>query len=185
MKENGNESMHGIMKKGLLIINTGNGKGKTTAALGMAMRAAGHGMKVCFIQFIKGSSRYGELEAVKKIPDSIDLYTMGRQATRKSDTPKKNKEVARIGWEFARKVITSNYYQMVVLDEFTYLPIYEMIDMNSVLTILANRPVNLHVVITGRKAPEKLIEIADLVTDMQAVKHPLKNGITAQKGVEF
>lgn len=173
------------MKKGLLIVNTGDGKGKTTAALGLALRCAGHGLKVCFIQFIKGSWKYGELEAVKKFSDTIDFHVMGKGFTKKSKDPEQDRAAARNAWEFARKAITSNTYHMVVLDEFTYLMAYEMIETESVLNFLANRPADVHVVITGRKAPTGLMEAADLVTEMKMVKHPLKAGIKAQKGIEF
>ncbi|BBO92456.1 cob(I)yrinic acid a,c-diamide adenosyltransferase [Desulfosarcina ovata] len=173
------------MKKGLLIVNTGDGKGKTTAALGLSMRAAGHGLKVCFIQFIKGSWKYGELEAVKKFADTIDFHVMGKGFTWKSDDLEKDRAAARDAWKFAQAAMTGGQYQMVVLDEFTYLLMYGMIDLPSVLETLTNRPEGLHVVVTGRAAPPELIEIADLVTEMQPVKHPLQAGIKAQKGIEF
>jgi len=173
------------MKKGLLCVFTGHGKGKTTAALGMAMRAAGHGLKVCFIQFIKGTWKYGELESIKRFDDLIDFHVMGKGFTWKSDDLEKDKSAARTAWQFAQKAMESRKYHIVVLDEFTYLFLYKMIDLKSCLKILANKPENLHVVITGRDAPNELIEVADLVTEMHAVKHPLKKGVKAQKGVEF
>lgn len=173
------------MKKGLLIVNTGDGKGKTTAALGLAMRAAGHGLKVCFIQFIKGSWKYGELEAVKKFSDTIDFYVMGKGFTWKSEDLEKDRAAAHDGWGFAQAAMAGGQYQLLVLDEFTYLLMYNMIDLQPVLETLTARPTNLHVVITGRGAPPALIEAADLVTEMQPVKHPLQQGIKAQKGIEF
>ena len=173
------------MKKGLLIVNTGDGKGKTTAALGMAIRAAGHGLKICFIQFIKGSWKYGELEAVKRFEDVIDFQVMGRGFTWKSKDIEKDRLVACEGWELARKAIVSGRYHMVVLDEFTYLLTYRMVALTTVLETLAQRPEMLHVVVTGRNAPREMIDAADLVTEMRTVKHPLKSGIKAQKGVEF
>ncbi len=173
------------MQKGLIIINTGDGKGKTTAALGMAMRAAGHGLKVCFIQFIKGSWKYGELEAVKKFAETIDFHVLGKGFTWKSKDIEEDKKVARKAWEFAQQKITSDRYDVIVLDEFTYLPAYEFIPLAPVLKVLAERPSHLHVVITGRKAPQELMDAADLVTEMKVVKHPLSVGIKAQKGVEF
>ncbi|BBO82582.1 cob(I)yrinic acid a,c-diamide adenosyltransferase [Desulfosarcina ovata subsp. sediminis] len=173
------------MKKGLLIVNTGDGKGKTTAALGLSMRAAGHGLKVCFIQFIKGSWKYGELEAVKKFADTIDFHVMGKGFTWKSDDLEKDRVAARDAWKFAQAAMAGGQYQLVVLDEFTYLLMYGMIDLPSVLETLTKRPEGLHVVVTGRAAPPELIEIADLVTEMQPVKHPLQAGIKAQKGIEF
>ena len=173
------------MKKGLLIVNTGEGKGKTTAALGMAMRSAGHGLKVCFIQFIKGRRKYGELDAVKRFEDTIDFHVMGKGFTWESDDLEQDRAMAREAWDFAQKVMVSGRYQLVVLDEFTYLLAYAMIDLPATLKALAERPTGLHVVITGRGAPDALIAEADLVTEMQAVKHPLKTGIKAQKGIEF
>ena len=173
------------MKKGLLIINTGDGKGKTTAALGMALRAAGHGLGVCFIQFIKGSWKYGELEAVKRHDDCIDFHVMGKGFTWKSEDIEKDRQAAREAWTFALEVMASGRYHTVVLDEFTYLLQYGMVDLQPVLTALANRPAGLHVVITGRGAPKGLVAAADLVTEMRAVKHPLKAGVKAQKGIEF
>jgi cob(I)alamin adenosyltransferase len=173
------------MKKGLIMINTGNGKGKTTAALGMAMRAAGQGMKTCFIQFIKGSWKYGEIEAIKKFAGTIDFHVMGKGFTWKSENMEEDRTAARTAWELAQKAIASKEYQLVILDELTYLLTYNMIGLDSVLNALAQKPSDLHVLITGRNAPQKLIEVADLVTEMQVVKHPLKNGIRAQKGIEF
>ncbi|MBU1056007.1 MAG: cob(I)yrinic acid a,c-diamide adenosyltransferase [Proteobacteria bacterium] len=173
------------MRKGLLIVNTGNGKGKTTAALGMAMRAAGHGMKVCFIQFIKGSWKYGEMESVKRFKNIIDFHVMGNGFTWKSDDIEKDKAAARIAWEFACETMLSDHYDMVVLDEFTYLLLYKMISLDPVLKVFANRTANMHVVITGREAPRALLDAADMVTEMGAIKHPLKSGIIAQKGIEF
>lgn len=173
------------MKKGLIIINTGNGKGKTTAALGMALRAAGHGMKVCFIQFIKGSWTYGELDAVEKFAGTIDFHVMGKGFTWKSENLEEDKAAARTAWKMAQEAMTSGTYQLVVLDEFTYLLKYEMISLDEVLDALARKPSDLHVLITGRGAPHELIDAADLVTEMQMVKHPLKSGVKAQKGIEF
>ena len=173
------------MKKGLLIVNTGDGKGKTTAALGLAMRAAGHGLKVCFIQFIKGSWKYGELDAVKKFSDTIDFHVMGKGFTWKSDDLEKDRAAARDAWGLAQAAMTGDQYQLVVLDEFTYLLMYNMVDLEPVMEALAARPKGLHVVVTGRAAPPALIEAADLVTEMQPVKHPLQAGVKAQKGIEF
>ncbi len=173
------------MKKGLLMVFTGDGKGKTTAALGLALRSAGHGLKVCFIQFIKGSWKYGELEAVKKHRDVIDFHVMGKGFTWKSEDIEKDREAARHAWRLAQEAIVSNRYHLVVLDEFTYLLMYRMIDLQPVLATLANKPEHLHVAITGRGAPEELSAAADLVTEMRPIKHPFKAGIKAQKGIEF
>ena len=173
------------MKKGLLMVFTGDGKGKTTSALGMALRSAGHGLKVCFIQFIKGGWKYGELEAVKRYQDVIDFHVMGRGFTWKSDDLEKDKAAARHAWHFAQEAMASNRYHLVVMDEFTYLLTYGMIDLQPVLATLVNKPEHLHVAITGRGAPKELLAVADMVTEMQETKHPYKVGIMAQKGVEF
>ena len=167
------------------MVFTGDGKGKTTAALGMALRSAGHGLRTCFIQFIKGSWTYGELAAVKRFEGLIDLHVMGRGFTWKSDDPEKDIAAAHRAWEFALDAMASKRYHLVVLDEFTYLLKYGMIGLEPVLTALANKPSDLHVVVTGRDAPEDLIAAADLVTEMRKVKHPLQEGVKAQKGIEF
>ena len=171
--------------RGLVAVFTGNGKGKTTSSLGLAFRALGHDQKVCIIQFIKGSWKYGELESAKRFPELLDLYVMGRGFTWKSDDLEKDKAVAREAWDFAKKVILDNDYDMVILDELTYLPHYKIIDEQEVLTVLKDKPKALHVVITGRYASDELIALADLVTEMKEVKHPYKKGIKAQKGFEF
>ncbi|QQG65886.1 cob(I)yrinic acid a,c-diamide adenosyltransferase [Desulfobulbus oligotrophicus] len=173
------------MQKGLLIVYTGDGKGKTTAALGMAMRAAGHGLPVCFVQFIKGSWHYGELEAVKRFDGLIDLHVMGRGFTWKSEDREEDARLARQAWDFACQAVDSGRYHTVVLDEFTYLLHYGMLAVEPCLEFLARRNPDQHVVITGRYAPEALIGAADLVTEMRMIKHPLKSGVRAQRGIEF
>lgn len=171
--------------KGLLAVFTGNGKGKTTASLGLAFRALGHGQKVCIIQFIKGSWKYGEMETAKQFSSLLDFHVMGRGFTWKSDDLEQDKAVALEAWEFAKKTIMENNHSLVILDELTYLPHYKMIDEQEILKVLASKPSGLHVVVTGRYATEKLVELADLVTEMVAIKHPYKSGIKAQKGFEF
>ena len=173
------------MTNGLLMINTGHGKGKTTAALGLALRAAGHGHRVCFIQFIKGSWKYGELEAIKRFGDLIDFKVMGRGFTWKSEDLEKDKAVAREAWDLAKAAILSGGYHLVVLDEFTYVMNFGMVEPDAVLEVLRSKPPALHVLITGRDAPAALVAAADLVTEMQPVKHPFTQGVKAQKGVEF
>ena len=173
------------MTKGLLIVHTGNGKGKTTAAIGMALRAAGHDLRVCFIQFIKGSWHYGEIDGFKRFDGLIDLHVMGRGFTWKSENIKEDTRLAREAWDFAREAILSGRYHSVVLDEFTYLLHYGMLDVEESLDFLHNRPSQQHVVITGRYAPPRLIEAADLVTEMQGIKHPYASGIKAQQGIEY
>lgn len=173
------------MGKGLLMVFTGNGKGKTTAALGMAMRTAGHNLKVCFIQFIKGGWHYGELDAVQRFAGLIDLHVMGQGFTWKSENLEEDARLAREGWKFACDAIASGQYHLVVLDEFTYLLHYKMLEIEPCLEILTARNPSQHVVITGRYAPQQLLDVADLVTEMVPVKHPLQQGIKAQRGIEF
>ncbi|MDM8535527.1 cob(I)yrinic acid a,c-diamide adenosyltransferase [Desulfobacterales bacterium HSG17] len=171
--------------KSLLMINTGNGKGKTTAALGLAFRALGHGQKVCIIQFIKGSWKYGEIASAEKFKDLLDFHVMGRGFTWKSDDIEKDIAIARQAWEFARQIILSEKYNIVILDELTYLISYKMIKEEVVIDFLKNRPQEVHVLVTGRNASQGLIDIADMVTEMNDIKHHYKSGIKAQKGIEF
>ena len=171
--------------KGLVAVFTGNGKGKTTAALGLAFRALGNEHRVCIIQFIKGSWKYGEMETAKKFTPLLDFHVMGRGFTWKSDDLEKDKQVALEAWEFAKEVIKDNKYSMVILDELTYLPHYKILDEQEILAVLKNKPEELHVVITGRYASDDLIGFADLVTEMKEIKHPYQSGIKAQKGFEF
>ena len=167
------------------MVFTGNGKGKTTAALGLTLRALGHGHRVCFIQFIKGSWHYGELEAAKQFKGLLDFHVMGRGFTWKSDDLEKDIAVAREAWDFAKKIIAENRYDLVVLDELTYLVTYKMIDEQEMVDVLTSRDSSMHIVVTGRGAGKKLTEAADLVTEMCEIKHPYRQGIKAQKGVEF
>lgn len=171
--------------RGLIAVFTGNGKGKTTASLGLAFRALGHGHRVCVIQFIKGSWKYGELETAKKFAPLLDFHVMGRGFTWKSDNLDKDIEVAREAWRFAASVIRENNYNMVILDELTYLPHYKMIAESEILSVLKDKPQKMHVVITGRYASDALMECADLVTEMREIKHPFQQGVPAQKGFEF
>ena len=171
--------------KGLIAVFTGNGKGKTTSSLGLALRALGHGQRVCIIQFIKGSWKYGELESAKQFSTLLDFHVMGRGFTWKSDDIEKDKQLAREAWDYAKLVIEENRYAMVILDELTYLPHYKMLDEQEILSVLEKKPTEQHVVITGRYASDALIELADLVTEMKDIKHPYTNGVKAQKGFEF
>jgi cob(I)alamin adenosyltransferase len=170
---------------GLLLVFTGNGKGKTTAALGLAFRAIGHGFPVSMIQFIKGSWKYGELETAQQFGNLMELHVMGKGFTWKSDDLDKDIQAAREGWDLAVKTIKEGRHRLVILDELTYLISYKMIDEQEVLDVLAGRPKNMHIAVTGREASAKLIEAADLVTEMCNVKHAYDNGVKAQKGIEF
>ena len=171
--------------KGLVLVFTGNGKGKTTAALGLAFRAIGHGFPVCMIQFVKGSWKYGELETVKHFDNLMELHVMGRGFTWQSDDLEKDIQAAREAWEFAAKTIKEGRHRLIILDELTYLITYKMLEEQDVLDVLAERPENMHIAITGRNASEGLLEMADLVTEMQNIKHAYDNGVKAQKGIEF
>ena len=173
------------MQKGLLIVFTGNGKGKTTAALGMALRAAGHGLRVLILQFIKGSWRYGELDALARFPE-IEIKTLGSGFTWKKPNLDEDRVMAELGWVEAAGAIQRGEVDMIVLDELNIVLAYGLLPLEPVLQTLLARPARLHVVITGRGAPAGLLDAADLVTEMQQVKHPYHDqGIAAQKGVEF
>jgi cob(I)alamin adenosyltransferase len=174
-------------KKGLVIVNTGQGKGKTTAALGMLLRAWGRGMKVGVIQFIKNeNARYGEIKASERM-GNIDWISTGDGFTWTSQDMDETEAKARHGWQLAQARIASGRYDLLILDEFTYPLHYGWLDADEVITWLrANKPPLLHLIITGRYAPEALIEYADLVTEMRQIKHPYKEqGIRAQAGIEF
>jgi cob(I)alamin adenosyltransferase len=173
------------MSQGLLIVNTGNGKGKTTAALGQAFRAIGHGFRVCFLQFLKGSWKYGELEAAKRFEDLMEIRALGKGFTWQSEDLNEDIQSARDAWDLAKQVIASGKFKMVVLDELTYLITYGMVAEEDILNTFRNRPPELHIVVTGRDASPGLIELADLVTEMNEIKHPFRNGIKAQRGIEF
>lgn len=172
-------------KNGLLIVFTGNGKGKTTAALGMAMRAAGHGMRVLVLQFIKGSWSYGELKSFEKIPE-VKIKQLGTGFTWNKENLDEDRRLAQAGWEEAKSEISRGYYQVIVLDELNIVLSYGLLEPAPVIEALEKRPAGIHIVSTGRNAPDELIRVADLVTEMKQVKHPYHDGgIKAQPGIEF
>jgi cob(I)alamin adenosyltransferase len=172
-------------KKGLVIVNTGNGKGKSTAAIGLMTRAWGRDMKVGVVQFLKHEkARFGEIKAAERM--GIDWIATGDGFTWTSKDMDETEARARHGWELAQARITGGGYDLLILDEFTYPLHFEWLDTAEVIEWLkANKPPMLHLVITGRYAPQALIEYADLVTEMTLVKHPFDEGIKAQPGVEF
>jgi len=173
------------MAKGLLIVFTGNGKGKTTAALGMALRAAGHGMRILILQFIKGAWSYGELEALKRF-EKVKIQPLGTGFTWKKENLDEDRKLAVAGWELAVDAIVRADYDMIILDELNIVLSYGLLPLEPVLEALEKRPGHLHVVATGRNAPEELIHLADLVTEMRQIKHPYHDqGVTAQQGIEF
>jgi cob(I)alamin adenosyltransferase len=172
------------INKGLVIVNTGKGKGKTTAAMGLLLRAWGRDMKVIMLQFIKHSTaNFGEQRAAQKM--GITMRAMGDGFTWRSKDLEQTADLARAHWEDCKEVIAAGEYDLVVLDEFTYPMHYGWVPVDEVIGVLKNRPEMLHVIITGRNAPEDLVEFADLVTEMQVIKHPYQQGIKAQPGVEF
>ncbi len=173
-------------KKGLVIVNTGNGKGKTTAALGIVLRAWGRGMRVCVIQFLKNEhARFGEIRAAEKL--GIEWISTGDGWTWTSQDPAETRARALAAWRLAQEKIAGGGYDIVLLDEFTYLLHYGWLETAEVTAWLAaHKPALQHVIITGRYAPPALIEFADLVTEMREVKHPFATqGIRAQAGIEF
>ncbi|PID76512.1 MAG: cob(I)yrinic acid a,c-diamide adenosyltransferase [Deltaproteobacteria bacterium] len=170
--------------KGLIAVFTGNGKGKTTASLGLLMRAAGYGHQVCMIQFIKGKDDCGEHRSLRLFA-SAEIHTLGRGLTWQSDNIEKDIRLAQEAWEFAREKILSARYRLVILDELTYLINYKMVAEQEILACLKARHKGMHIVITGRDASCGLIEAADLVTEMKEIKHPYQQGVKAQKGFEF
>ncbi len=173
--------------RGLLMVFTGNGKGKTTCALGLMMRAAGRGLNCCMIQFMKSrNDRYGEHESAEKL--GIEVHTMGDGFTWDTKNPEQDRATARATWNLCVEKMRSREYDLLVFDELVYVLSYQMLPVEEVLeefkTIRADQPA-LHIVVTGRDAPAELIEVADLVTEMREVKHPFNAGIRAQQGIEF
>jgi cob(I)alamin adenosyltransferase len=169
---------------GLLVVYTGHGKGKTTAALGMVFRALGRGLRVTVVQFIKGKWKTGERVFAERLPE-LCFLVMGLGFTWESDDISRDKAAARAAWAEARQAISSGERDLVVLDELTYAFHYGFLTLDEVLETLRSRPAGVHVVITGRDAPEALIELADLVTEMKLVKHPFQRGEKARLGVDF
>jgi cob(I)alamin adenosyltransferase len=171
-------------KKGLIIVNTGNGKGKTTAALGIALRACGYGMKVIMLQFFKGKWKYGELRSAPKL-ETFEIRPMGQGFTWESKDIEVDKRMVHEAWQAARERILSGGYDVVILDEINYALSYGFLPVEDVVDFLKKKPAMLHVILTGRDAKAEIIEIADMVTEMREIKHPFQQGISAQKGIEF
>jgi cob(I)alamin adenosyltransferase len=177
--------MNKRIKKGLVIVNTGNGKGKSTSAFGVLLRAWGRGFRICVIQFIKAETgQWGEIKAAKKL--GIDWFTTGDGFTWTSKDMDETIARAVNGWEIAKEKIISRNFDLVILDEFTYILQYGWLKTSEIIDWLkASKPEDMHLIITGRDAPPALIEYADLVTEMLEVKHPYQKGIQAQPGIEF
>jgi cob(I)alamin adenosyltransferase len=171
-------------RRGLVIVYTGHGKGKTTAALGMVFRALGRGMSVAVVQFIKGKWKTGERLFAETLP-GLTFLVMGLGFTWESDDISNDRAAARAAWDEAKRLIGGGSQDIVVLDEITYALHYGFVPEDELLAALRGRPAHVHVVITGRNAPEELIALADLVTEMRSVKHPFEQGEKAQIGVDF
>tara|TARA_R110002110_G_scaffold415612_6_gene652134 strand:- start:162709 stop:163347 length:639 start_codon:yes stop_codon:yes gene_type:complete len=172
-------------EKGLLMVHTGKGKGKTTAAMGLAMRALGNGMKVGIIQFVKGKWETGEREIFERFPDRVTIKVMGEGFSWDSQDRQRDIAAAEAAWAMAKEMIADPEYGLVVLDELNIPLRYDHLDINDVVAGLLAKQPDMHVVVTGRNAKAELIEAADMVTDMTMVKHHFRDDVKAQKGIEF
>ena len=173
-------------RKGLIIVHTGDGKGKSTAAFGLALRAAGNKMNVFIMQFMKGQWKAEERKAFEKLAPYVEVIPMGDGFTWDTENVEQDKATARKAFEIVKEKLLSDKYQMVIFEEINYVLHYQFFPEDEFLELLKNKPEMTHVVCTGRNASEKLIEMADLVTEMKMIKHPFKEqGIPAQKGIEF
>ncbi len=178
-------------EKGLLIVHTGKGKGKSTAAFGLAARAIGNGMTVGVVQFVKGKWQTGERVVLERFPEQVEIRTMGEGFTWDTQDRARDITAAKAAWEASKEMIEAcrarpPKYDMVVLDELNIVLRYDYLPLDEVIDFLRGKPKDLHVVVTGRNAKPALIEIADLVTEMTLVKHPFREqGVKAQKGIEF
>ena len=173
------------IEKGLVIVHTGKGKGKSTAAFGMAVRMIGHGRKVGVVQFVKGAMATGEKAIFDAFPELCEFKPMGEGFTWDTQDRARDIAAARAAWERSKALILDPDYDFVILDELNIVLRYDYLPVDEVLAALAGKPEMTHVVITGRNAPDALIEMADLVTEMTQVKHPFRSGVKAQAGVEF
>ena len=174
-------------RKGLIIVNTGPGKGKTTAAMGTALRAVGNGMKVLMLQFLKGSWHYGELDAVKSFGGNWVMKQMGRGFVKVggAETDPEDVRMVEEAWSEAEKAIHSGEWDLIILDEINYAISYNMLDPAKVVAALKAKPEQVHVILTGRNAHASIVEIADTVTEMKQVKHAYEKGVLAQRGIEY
>ena len=172
-------------ERGLLIVHTGKGKGKSTAAFGMVFRAIGHGFKVGVVQFVKGAWSTGERDILLKFPELVTIKAMGEGFTWDVADRQRDIAAARAAWEEAKRMIADSSYKMVLLDELNIVLRYDYLPLEEVLDVLRHKPRDTHVITTGRNAKDELIEIADLVTEMTEIKHPFRAGVKAQAGVEF
>ncbi len=174
------------IEKGLLIVHTGKGKGKSTAAFGVVFRALGHGMPVAIVQFVKGKWQTGERVALEKFGDLVSISTMGEGFTWETQDRQRDIAAARAAWETAKALIKAGKHRVVLLDEINIVLRYDYLPLAEVVAFLSDeKPADVHVILTGRNAAPELIEIADLVTEMEMIKHPFRSGVKAQKGIEF
>lgn len=174
-------------RRGLVIVNTGPGKGKTTAAMGTALRAVGNGLKVLMLQFLKGSWHYGELDAAKAFGDNFVMKQLGRGFVKVggAETDPEDVKLVEAAWSEAEQAIVSGQWDLVVLDEINYAIGYKMLDPARVVEVLKRKPEQVHVILTGRNAHPSIVEVADTVTEMREVKHAYQKGIMAQRGIEY
>ena len=173
------------IEKGLIIVHTGKGKGKSTAAFGMVFRCIGHGMKAGVVQFVKGAWATGERTVLEKFPELVTIKAMGEGFTWETQDRARDIAHARAGWEEAKRMIADPQYQLVLLDELNIVLRYDYLPTDEIIDTLRNKPADKHVIVTGRNAKDELIEVADLVTEMEQIKHPFRSGVKAQKGIEF
>ena len=173
------------VEKGLTIVHTGKGKGKSTAAFGMVFRALGNDMKVGVVQFVKGKWGTGERVILEKLGDQVTMASMGEGFTWETQDRQRDITAARGAWEKAKQMILDDEHDMVLCDELNIVLRYDYLGVEEIIEVLKARPQMKHVIITGRNAKEELIEFADLVTEMEMIKHPFRSGVKAQKGVEF
>lgn len=173
------------VEKGLLIVHTGKGKGKTTAALGMVVRAIGHGKKVGVVQFVKGAMTTGEKVVFDAFPEQVEFKPMGEGFTWNTQDRARDIELSREAWEEVKRMVADPAYDMVLADELNIVLRYDYLPLDEVIGVLTGRDEMKHVIVTGRNAPEGLMEAADLVTEMTLVKHPFRSGVKAQAGIEF
>jgi cob(I)alamin adenosyltransferase len=172
-------------ERGLLVVHTGKGKGKSTAAFGMVFRALGHGFKVGVVQFVKGAWQTGERDVLMRFPELVTIKAMGEGFTWDVADRQRDLAAARGAWETAKAMIADESYRLILLDELNIVLRYDYLPLDEVLATLRAKPRNTHVIITGRNAKEELIENADLVTEMVEIKHPFRAGVKAQAGIEF
>jgi cob(I)alamin adenosyltransferase len=172
-------------ERGLLIVHTGKGKGKSTAAFGMVFRALGHGFKVGIVQFVKGAWATGERDVLAKFPELVTIRAMGEGFTWDTQDRQRDIAAARAAWDMAKAMIADESYRLVLLDELNIVLRYDYLALEEVLEVLRRKPRDTHVIVTGRNARDELIEIADLVTEMTEIKHPFRAGVKAQAGIEF